>query len=150
MGRHLSPVYGQAILVSRYTVFTAVNWSQHGWSHGCTIPGCSLPNYIESVRLNIGMSVVRMVRRSVYGHVIAKFSRMDRARDQIKYYWTNYSQVMTASGCSSLTDVNWPSLEGRIFEQNGLSTVSVSKTFSPACSGEMPDRVPEPTLLVFW
>ena len=27
------------------------------------------------------------VRRSVYGHVIVKFSRMDRARDQIKYYW---------------------------------------------------------------
>ena len=29
MGRHLSPWYGQVILVSGYLVLTAVNWSQH-------------------------------------------------------------------------------------------------------------------------
>ena len=29
MGRHLSPRYGQVILVSGYLVLTAVNWSQH-------------------------------------------------------------------------------------------------------------------------
>ena len=29
MGRHLSPRYGQVILVSGYPVLTAVNWSQH-------------------------------------------------------------------------------------------------------------------------
>ena len=29
MGRHLSPWYGQVILVSGYPVLTAVNWSQH-------------------------------------------------------------------------------------------------------------------------
>ena len=29
MGRHLSPRYGQEILVSGYPVLTAVNWSQH-------------------------------------------------------------------------------------------------------------------------
>ena len=29
MGRHLSPRYGQVMLVSRYPVLTAVNWSQH-------------------------------------------------------------------------------------------------------------------------
>ena len=33
MGRHLSPRYGQVILVSGYPVLTAVNWSQH-W---CTL-----------------------------------------------------------------------------------------------------------------
>ena len=33
MSRHLSPRYGQVILVSGYPVLTAVNWSQH-W---CTI-----------------------------------------------------------------------------------------------------------------
>ena len=32
----------------------------------------------ESVRLNIGMPVVRKVGWSVYGHVIAEFSKMDR------------------------------------------------------------------------
>ena len=44
VGRYLSARYGQAIMVSGYTVLTAVNWSQHGWSHGCTITGCRLPN----------------------------------------------------------------------------------------------------------
>ena len=44
-----------------------------------------------------------------------------------------YSQVMTASGCSCLTAVNWPLLGWRIFRQNGLSTVTV-RHFSPACS----------------
>ena len=34
MGRHLSPRYGQVILVSRYLVLTAVNWSQH-WCPIC-------------------------------------------------------------------------------------------------------------------
>ena len=34
MGRHLSPRYGQVILVSGYPVLTAVNWSQH-WCAIC-------------------------------------------------------------------------------------------------------------------
>ena len=34
MGRHLSPRYGQVILVSGYLVLTAVNWSQH-WCPIC-------------------------------------------------------------------------------------------------------------------
>ena len=42
VGRYLSARYGQAILVSGCTVLTAVNWSQHGWSHGRTISGCRL------------------------------------------------------------------------------------------------------------
>ena len=33
MGRHLSPRYGQVILVSGYSVLTAVNW----WQHWCKI-----------------------------------------------------------------------------------------------------------------
>ena len=33
-GRHLSPRYGQVILVSGYPVLTAVNWSQH-WCAIC-------------------------------------------------------------------------------------------------------------------
>ena len=53
MGRHLSPRYGQVILVSGYLVLTAVNWSQH-W---CAISG--LPKKRECVRVNIGMPVVR-------------------------------------------------------------------------------------------
>jgi len=34
MGQHLSPRYGQVILVSRCPVLTAVNWSQH-WCPKC-------------------------------------------------------------------------------------------------------------------
>ena len=34
MGQHLSPRYGQVILVSGYPVLTAVNWSQH-WCAIC-------------------------------------------------------------------------------------------------------------------
>ena len=52
MGRHLSPRYGQVILVSGYLVLTAVNWSQH-W---CAISG--LPKK-ENVRVNIGKPAVR-------------------------------------------------------------------------------------------
>ena len=37
MGQHLSPRYGQVILVSGYPVLTAVNWSQHG----CATSGCT-------------------------------------------------------------------------------------------------------------
>jgi len=83
---------------------------------------------------NIGMPVVRKVGRSVYGHVIAKFSTMDRLskiwgsaqnielgpwlkkyqRETLQKYATSMgrkmsprcSQVMMASGCSSLKAVN--------------------------------------------
>ena len=60
VGRYLSPRYGQAILVSRYTVLTAVNWSKHQY----TISGCRLPNEPGSMKLNIGIPVVRTDGRS--------------------------------------------------------------------------------------
>ena len=74
------------------------------------------------------------------GHVIAKFSRMDRfsklwrfelsprsnkiSAENLKEYVTlmgrkmsqRYSEVMMVSGYSSLTAVNYPSLESQIFE----------------------------------
>ena len=39
------------------------------------LPG--LPKTLESVCVNIGMPVMRTDGRSVYGHVISTFSRMD-------------------------------------------------------------------------
>ena len=50
MGRHLSPRYGQAILVSGYLVLTAVNWSKH-WCPICVQYQFSCK--LESMRLNI-------------------------------------------------------------------------------------------------
>ena len=49
MGRHLSPRYGQVILVSGYPVLTAVNWSQLQYQFSCA----------PSLRLNIGFPVMR-------------------------------------------------------------------------------------------
>ena len=52
MGRHLSPRYGQVILVSGYSVLTAVNWSQHWCAiYVCNISLSVLPNWLESVRI---------------------------------------------------------------------------------------------------
>ena len=52
MGRHLSPRYGQVILVSGYPVLTAVNWSQHWCAiYVCNISLPVLPNWLESVRI---------------------------------------------------------------------------------------------------
>ena len=45
------------------------------------------PKLARNCEINIGMPVVRTVRWSVYGHVIAKFTKMDRHPDQIKNYW---------------------------------------------------------------
>ena len=52
MGRHLSPQYGQLILVSGYPVMTAVSWSQHWCAiHVCNISLPVFPNWLESVRV---------------------------------------------------------------------------------------------------
>ena len=55
------------------------------------------------------------------GHVIAEFSRIDRfsklwATSMDRKMSPRYSQVMMVSVYSSLTAVNYPSLEWRIFE----------------------------------
>ena len=81
IGRYLSLRYGQMILVSGYAFLTAVNWSQHG----CAISGCTwAPKLLLIARkcemkhwLRCGADR-RSVSLAVYGHVIAKFSRMDR------------------------------------------------------------------------
>ena len=44
----------------------------------CNISLLVLPNWLESVRLNIGCPVARTDGRAVYGHVINKFSGMGR------------------------------------------------------------------------
>ena len=49
----------------------------------CNISLPVLPNYLESVRLNIGSPVVRTDGRAVYGHVITKFSGLGR----LTYPW---------------------------------------------------------------
>ena len=73
--KHSSPRYGQAILVSGYTVLATVNWSKHG----CTIRlhAPKLARKCEVKHRYVCGADGRKVGRSVYRHLIAKFSRMD-------------------------------------------------------------------------
>ena len=79
MGRYLSPRYARLLLVSGYPVLTAVNSSQHG----CALSGCTWAPEILSIarKCEIKRWFPRGAdgqRWSAYGHVITKFSRMDR------------------------------------------------------------------------
>ena len=60
MGWHLSPQYGQVILVSGYIVLTAVNWSKHRCPI-CVNSFPVLPNWLESMRLNIVRDLVKQL-----------------------------------------------------------------------------------------
>ena len=79
MGRHLRTRYGQVILVSGYLVLTAVNRLQH-WCSISFLLGSQ--KKLERVKVNIGFPMVRTDGlsggRSVYGHVMTKFSGMGR------------------------------------------------------------------------
>ena len=77
----LSSQYDQVILVSGQPVLTAVNWSQHG----CAVSGCPWAPKLLSVARKCEIKHWfscgedgRSVAQVVYGHVITKFSRMDR------------------------------------------------------------------------
>ena len=81
MGRHLSPRYGQVLLVSGYPVLAAVNSSQH-WCAICVqyqsscapkLAGkCEIEHWFFLWCGRTGG------QRAVYGHVITKFSGMGR------------------------------------------------------------------------
>ena len=61
MGRHLSPRYGQVILVSGFPVFTAINWSKH-WCPICVRYQFSCaPKLAKSMRLNIVRDLVKQL-----------------------------------------------------------------------------------------
>ena len=86
MGQHLSPRYGQVILVSGYPVLTAVNWSQH-WCLICV-------NYqfscIESRRLNIHRDVVKQLTGQ---QTASKYITSPRwvdiwAHNMVMWYWS--------------------------------------------------------------
>ena len=81
MGRHLSPRYGQVILVSGYPVLTAVNWSQH-WCAICVqYQSSCAPKLARKCEIEHWLPCGadgRAGGRAVYGHVITKFSGMGR------------------------------------------------------------------------
>ena len=69
MGGHLNPRYGRIFCFDSCQLITILMCNQFS-------PG--LLNYLESVRVNIGFSVVQRDGWSVYGQVITKFSGMGR------------------------------------------------------------------------
>ena len=81
MGRHLSLWYSHVILVSIYSVLTAVNRSQQGGA----ISGCTwAPKLLSIARKSeikhwfpCGVDS-RPVGQAVYSHMITKFSRIDK------------------------------------------------------------------------
>ena len=77
MGRHLSPRYGQVILVSRYLLFTAVNWSQHWCAIGVQYQFSYAPKRATKCEIKHWFPC-GVDGRAVYGHVITKFSGMGR------------------------------------------------------------------------
>ena len=77
MGRHLSPRYGQVILVIPcFDSCQLIRTLMCNMSAMSSLP--VLPNWLESVRLNIGFPVVRTDGQAVNGRVTTKFSGMGR------------------------------------------------------------------------
>jgi len=84
----------------------------------CNVSLPVLLNYLESARFNIGMPVVqtgswRLVGRSVYGHVITKFSRMG-SLPHFSYPWCSTARASCTrvplkfwSLLTILTDRTW-------------------------------------------
>ena len=106
MGRHLSQRYGQAILISGYPVFTAVNWSQH-WYAICVQYQFSCASKLArkcEIEHWYGCAVdERSVVRSVYGHVITKFSGIGG----FTYPWCSAGVRFTRE-CSAKISVSSP------------------------------------------
>ena len=77
MGQHLSPRYGQVILVSRYPVLTAVNWSQHWCAICAQYQSSCAPTLARKCDIE-HCFCCGADGRAVYCHVITKFSGMGR------------------------------------------------------------------------
>ena len=113
MGRHLSPRYGQVILVSGYPVLTAVNWLQHLcaiWIQYQVVP--RLANQLESLGLNTGFPELWTDGRSVHGHAIPKllgwvdYASYGAPHASASRAWSSvimqsfYNKTLTGTNCS--------------------------------------------------
>ena len=99
MGRHLSPRYGQVILVSGYPVLTAVNWSQH-WCPICV-------HYQFSCALKLASKTINWSADSFQiNHVTLMSWHMS----------PRYGHVILVNVYPVLTAVNWPFCECPIYK----------------------------------
>ena len=99
MGRHLSPRYGQVILVSGYPVLTAVNWSQR-WFPICV-------HYQFSCALKLASKTINWSADSFQiNHVTLMSWHMS----------PRYGHVILVNVYPVLTAVNWPFCECPIYK----------------------------------
>ena len=135
MSRHLSPRYGQVILVSGYPVLTAVNWSQH-WRLICV-------HYQFSCALKLARKyeIEHWSRSSKTINWSADSFQINHVTWMSWHMSPRYVHVILVSGYPVLTAVNWPFCECPIYRmwtcQDTLETPSLPF-----------DSLPYPTLTI--
>ena len=110
MGRHLSPRYGQVILVSRYLVLTAVNWSQH-WCPICvSVFLCSDPKLAKKYEIEHCSRYSKTINWSADSFQINHVTSMSW------HISLRYGHMLLVSGYPVLAAVNWPFGECLIYK----------------------------------
>ena len=105
MGRHLSPRYGQVILVSGYLVLTAVNWSKH-WC-----PMCVHYQFSCAPKLAKKYEIEHCSRSSKTINWSADSFQINHVTSMSWHMSPRYGHVILVSGYPFLTAVNWPYCE---------------------------------------
>ena len=146
MGRHLSPRYGQVILVSGYPVLTAVNWSQH-WCPICV-------HYQFSCALKLASKTINWSADNFQINHVTSMSWHRSLR---------YGHVILLSGYPVLTAVYWPFCECAIIQDvdlprhawDALSSLLIVSPTPPlqsvdACAPSIPWQPNEKRLTIFY
>ena len=110
MGRHLSPRYGQVILVSGYPVLTAVNWSQH-WC-----PICVHYQFSCALKLARKYEIEHWSRSSKAINWSADSFQKKQVTSMSWHMSLRYGYAILVSGYPVLTAVNWPFYECPIYK----------------------------------
>ena len=105
MGRHLSPRYGQVILVSGYPVLTAVNWSKH-WC-----PICVHYQFSCAPKLARKYEIEHWSRSSKTINWSAGSFQINHVTSMSWHLSPRYGHLILISGYPVLTAVNWPYCE---------------------------------------
>ena len=135
MGRHLSPRYGQVILVSGYPVLTAVNWSKH-WC-----PICVHYQFSCAPKLARKSEIEHWPRSSKTINWSADSFRINHVTSMSWHMSPQYGRRILVSGYPVLTAVSWlycecPVLE---YERYGLAKTHLRHPSLPF------DSLPYPT-----
>ena len=119
MGQHLSPRYGQVILVSGYPVLTAVNWSQH-WCPICVHYQFSCaPKLAKKYEIDCS-------RSSKTINWSADSFQINHVTSMSWHMSPRYGHGILVSGYPVLTAVNWPYCECPILKSY-IKDVDLSK-----------------------